>query len=46
MTMNFKKKLFYIVYRYNCVEPSDSFLIKTLKEQAKIIYDERWNKKI
>jgi len=40
----FKKSVFYVVYLYNSLEISDTFLIKNLQEHGKLIDDHRWNR--
>jgi len=40
----YKKSVFYMVYRYNSSETSDSFLIKNLQEHGKLIDGHRWNR--
>jgi hypothetical protein len=41
----YKKSVFYIVYRYNTrLETSESFLIKNLQEDGKLIDDHSWNR--
>jgi hypothetical protein len=40
----FKKSVLYIVYRYNSLETSDSFIIKNLQEHGKLIDDHKWNR--
>jgi hypothetical protein len=40
----YKKSVFYIVYRSNRLETSDSFLITNLQEHGKLIDDHRWNR--